>query len=82
VLDTATWTALAPRSAEAAQRAHKETCEVLAAAGWRVLPAQAGMSLTDLWPAAGAGASAAAGRDSALAAAGVAAAAGVGESSW
>ena len=66
VLDTASWTTLAPRSMTAAQEEHRHTCEVLAAAGWRVLPARAGDSLTELWPAAGAGATAAAGRDSAL----------------
>jgi uncharacterized protein (DUF58 family) len=76
VLDTASWTALAPRAAEAAHLAHRQTCEVLAAAGWRVLPARAGASIAELWPAAGSGASAAAGRDSALVAAGVAAPAG------
>jgi uncharacterized protein (DUF58 family) len=85
VLDTSTWTALAPRAAEAAQLAHRQTCEVLAAAGWRVLPARAGSSLVDLWPAAGAGARASVGRDNALVAAGVSApasAASGGASSW
>lgn len=85
VLDTASWTALSPRSAEAAHRAHQQTCEILAAAGWRVLPAHAGDSLADLWPAAGAGAAAAVGRDTALVAAGVTAAAvdaDPGASSW
>jgi uncharacterized protein (DUF58 family) len=85
VLDTASWTALAPRATEAAHEAHRRTCEVLAASGWRVLPARAGESLATLWPAAGAGATAAAGRDTALVEAGVSAPAGaaaVGESSW
>ena len=77
VLDTATWTSLAPRAAEAAHEAHRQTCEVLAAAGWRVLTAQAGTSLAELWPSAGAGPAAASGRDNALAAAGVNAAAAV-----
>jgi uncharacterized protein (DUF58 family) len=71
VLDTASWTALAPRAVAAAQEAHRRTCEVLAAAGWRVLPARAGESLADLWPAAGSGATAAAGRDTALVKAGI-----------
>lgn len=71
VLDTASWTALAPRAAEAAEQAHRQTCQVLTAAGWRVLPVRAGASLADLWPAAGAGVTAAAGRDTALVAAGV-----------
>jgi len=81
VLDTASWTALAPRAAEAAEREHQQTCEVLAAAGWRVLPVRAGTSLAELWPAAGAGVAAAAGRDNALAATGVAAPGGAGMAS-
>jgi uncharacterized protein (DUF58 family) len=64
VMDTASWTTLAPRAAEAAQRAHEETCDVLSAAGWRVIPVRAGASLTELWPAAGAGLAATVGRQS------------------
>jgi len=71
VLDTARWTVLAPRAAQAAQEAHHQTCEVLAAAGWRVLPVQAGASIADLWPSAGTGARAAVGRGHALAVAGI-----------
>ncbi|HEU5034552.1 MAG TPA: DUF58 domain-containing protein [Mycobacteriales bacterium] len=65
VLDTASWTTLAPRAAASAARAHRETCDVLAAAGWRVLPVTAGASLAELWPATGAGLAAAAGREAA-----------------
>ena len=63
VLDTASWTTLGPRAAAAAEQAHADSCDVLTAAGWRVLPVQAGMSLADLWPAAGAGLTAAADRE-------------------
>lgn len=65
VLDTASWTTLAPRAAAAAAQAHDDTCDVLGAAGWRVVPVHAGDSLAGLWPAAGAGLSAAAGREAA-----------------
>jgi len=54
VLDTATWTALAPRAAERVRQDYQKTCDVLAASGWRVLPIQAGTRLADVWPAAGA----------------------------
>jgi uncharacterized protein (DUF58 family) len=64
VMDTASWTYLAPRAAAAAQEAHERTCDVLAAAGWRVLRVQAGASLAQLWPTAGAGLAAAIGRES------------------
>jgi uncharacterized protein (DUF58 family) len=63
VLDTASWTTLAPRAAAAAQEAHQATCDILAAAGWRVLPVTAGASLAELWPASGSGLAAAAGRE-------------------
>jgi hypothetical protein len=46
-----------------------------------VLPVRAGTSLAELWPAAGAGVVATAGRDTALAAAGVVAPAGAGATS-
>jgi uncharacterized protein (DUF58 family) len=73
VLDTASWTTLAPRAATAAAREYTETCAVLGAAGWRVLPVRAGASLAELWPAAGAGMAASTGRDAArlIAASGV-----------
>jgi uncharacterized protein (DUF58 family) len=63
VLDTASWTTLAPRAAATAEQAHRDTCDILSAAGWRVLPVRAGDSLADLWPASSANLSAA-GRDS------------------
>ena len=65
VMDTASWTTLAPRAAAAAQQAYETTCDVLAGAGWRVLPVTAGASLAELWPSAGAGMSAAIGREAA-----------------
>jgi uncharacterized protein (DUF58 family) len=63
VMDTASWTTLAPRAAAAAAQAHQDTCDILSAAGWRVLPVRAGASLAETWPASGAGRDAAAGRD-------------------
>ncbi len=65
VLDTGSWATLAPRAAAATAQAHADTCEVLAAAGWRVVPVRAGASLAELWPATGAGPAAAAGREAA-----------------
>jgi uncharacterized protein (DUF58 family) len=67
VMDTASWTTLAPRAAAAAQQAHENTCDVLSAAGWRVLPITAGASLAEVWPSAGTGLSAAIGREAAAA---------------
>jgi uncharacterized protein (DUF58 family) len=55
VLDTATWTTLAPRAAASAQQAHQDTCDVLAAGGWRVLPVKAGDDLARIWAASGVG---------------------------
>jgi len=66
VLDTASWTTLAPRVAAAARDAFTTTCDVLAGSGWRVIPAVRGASLADLWRTAGAGLEAAAGREAAL----------------
>jgi uncharacterized protein (DUF58 family) len=66
VLDTASWTTLAPRSAAAMREAHQQSCDVLAATGWRVVPVRAGDSLAELWPAAGAGLAAAAARRTAV----------------
>jgi uncharacterized protein (DUF58 family) len=63
VLDTASWTTLAPRAATAAEKAHGETCDILSAAGWRVIEVRAGASLAELWPAAGSGVAAAVGRE-------------------
>jgi uncharacterized protein (DUF58 family) len=63
VLDTASWTTLAPRAAAAAQQAHQDTCDILSAAGWRVVPIPAGASLPEVWPAAGSGLAAVIGRD-------------------
>ena len=63
VLDTASWTTLAPRAAEAADRAHRETCDILSAAGWRVVTVRAGDNLATLWPAAGSNLAAAVDRD-------------------
>lgn len=65
VLDTSSWTTLAPRAAAAARSNHDDTCDTLAAAGWRVLPVRRGSSLTTLWESAGAGLEAAAVRDAA-----------------
>ena len=62
VIDASTWTTLSPRGAEAARQAHQDSCDVLSAAGWRVLPAQRGTSLPELWSSAGAGLDAAIGR--------------------
>jgi len=62
VLDTATWTTLAPRAASAAQQAHVDTCDVLSAGGWRVLPVKAGDDLARIWSASGVGLTAASGR--------------------
>jgi uncharacterized protein (DUF58 family) len=64
VMDTASWTTLAPRAAAAAVEAHTNTCDVLSAAGWRVIEVRAGATLAELWPAAGTGMSAAVGRES------------------
>jgi uncharacterized protein (DUF58 family) len=69
VLDTASWTTLAPRAAAAAQSAHDQTCDVLSASGWRVLRVTAGASLAELWPAAGTGVSATVAREAARVAA-------------
>jgi uncharacterized protein (DUF58 family) len=55
VLDTASWTTLASRAATAARQAHDDTCDVLAASGWRVLPVRAGDNLTQIWSASGVG---------------------------
>jgi uncharacterized protein (DUF58 family) len=65
VMDTASWTTLPPRAAASAAETFGKTCDLLAAAGWRVLPIRRGASLPDLWPAAGAGLEAATGRESA-----------------
>jgi uncharacterized protein (DUF58 family) len=65
VLDTSTWTTLAPRAAATAQKAHEEACDVLAASGWRVLPVGSRSSIAQLWGAAGAGIAAAGGREAA-----------------
>jgi uncharacterized protein (DUF58 family) len=54
VLDTTTWTALAPRAAEAVRRSYEQTCEVLSTSGWRVMPITASTRLADIWPTAGA----------------------------
>ena len=62
VLDTSTWTTLAPRAATAARQAHDATCDVLAAGGWRVLPIAAGDNLARVWSASGVGLTAATGR--------------------
>ena len=56
VLDTASWTALAPRAEAAARQAHTDACDVLAAGGWRVLPVVAGDDLGRIWSASGVGA--------------------------
>jgi uncharacterized protein (DUF58 family) len=64
VMDTASWTTLAPRAAAAATQAYADTCDVLSAAGWRVIEVRAGATLAELWPAAGTGMSAAVGRES------------------
>jgi uncharacterized protein (DUF58 family) len=65
VLDTASWTTLSPRAAEAARETFRAECDVLAASGWRVLPVRRGASLSDLWRDAGSGMEAAAGREAA-----------------
>jgi hypothetical protein len=64
-LDTATWTTLSPRAESDAARTFKDNCDVLAGAGWRVIPVRRGASLADLWPGAGAGLEAATGRQAA-----------------
>jgi uncharacterized protein (DUF58 family) len=65
VLDTASWTTLASRAAAAAQQAHESTCDVLAAAGWRVLPVRAGDNVAQIWSASGIGTAAGPARASA-----------------
>jgi len=66
VLDTASWTTLSPRAAAAAEEEFTKTCDVLSGAGWRVLPAQRGTTLAELWPSAAAGLDAATSRHAAL----------------
>ena len=62
VVDTGSWTTLAPRAAVAARQAHEDACDILAAAGWRVLPVIAGMTVAQAWSSAGVGLTAATGR--------------------
>lgn len=63
VIDTASWTNLAPRASDAARQLHRDTCDTLRAAGWRVLAARRGSLLPDLWSSAGSGLTASAARD-------------------
>jgi uncharacterized protein (DUF58 family) len=65
VMDTSSWTTLAPRAAQAAAEAFRGSCDILSAGGWRVLPVHRGASLADLWYDAGAGMEAALGREAA-----------------
>jgi uncharacterized protein (DUF58 family) len=67
VMDTASWTTLSPRAAEAAHQSFLASCDVLAASGWRVLPVRRGDNLADIWYDAGSGLEAAAGREAAAA---------------
>jgi len=66
VLDTTSWTALSPRAAAAATQSFRDNCDVLRAAGWRVVPVSRGSDLTKLWPYAGTGLAAATGREAAF----------------
>jgi len=66
VMDTASWTTLSPRAAEAAKDSFQASCDVLAAGGWRVVPVRRGDSLADLWYDAGAGLEAAVSREAAV----------------
>jgi hypothetical protein len=66
VLDTASWTALSPRAAAAATQTFRDNCDVLRAAGWRVIAASRGSDLTKLWPYAATGLAAATGREAAF----------------
>jgi uncharacterized protein (DUF58 family) len=58
VLDTSTWTSLPQQARAAAVERHAHTCDVLTAAGWRVVSVAAGQALGDVWPNAGISASA------------------------
>jgi uncharacterized protein (DUF58 family) len=66
VLDTTSWTSLSPRAATAAGQAFRDNCDVLRAAGWRVIAVDRGSDLTELWPYAGTGLTAATGREAAF----------------
>ena len=63
LLDTTSWSPT--KQAGARQRAHAESCAMLAARGWRVLSADAHADLRTLWSSAGAGGAAYAPRPSA-----------------
>ena len=63
VLDTASWTTLAPRATAAAQLAFTRSCDLLAAAGWRVVPVRRGDGLPELWREVGSGLEAATHRE-------------------
>jgi uncharacterized protein (DUF58 family) len=65
MMDTASWTTLSPRAAEAAKDNFQANCDVLAAGGWRVVQVRRGDSLADLWYDAGAGLEAAVSREAA-----------------
>jgi uncharacterized protein (DUF58 family) len=66
VLDTSSWTSLSTRAAAAATQTFQDNCEVLRAAGWRVLGVTRGTDLATIWPHAGAGMAAATAREGAF----------------
>jgi hypothetical protein len=63
LVDTASWTTLAPRAQAAAAATFASNRDVLAAAGWRVLPVRRGDDLADLWRDTGAGLASATARE-------------------
>lgn len=56
LMDTATWTTLAPRRREVLGAAYEQTRDVLRGAGWRVIEVRYGADLAALWLQAGIGA--------------------------
>jgi uncharacterized protein (DUF58 family) len=55
LLDVSTWTHLPPKVREQAAADYDAVARLLVQAGWRVVRARAGETLTDLWPQAGRG---------------------------
>jgi uncharacterized protein (DUF58 family) len=55
VMNTASWVAQPVGSVEESESAHRRTVEMLTSSGWRIVEAQRGDSMADLWPKAGRG---------------------------
>ena len=53
LVDSDSWSPLAPRVRAASVREHEQAAALLAGAGWRVLPVSHGTTLSSVWPLAG-----------------------------